>query len=148
MAYRLFDSHYLSQSWIIINRIVRNKLQWNFVQNTKSPFTIMHLKLLSVKWRPFCPGENELKRTSRRSWQHQDDLHTFQHTDLIRNRLPGTNNTWVWRARKRPSVLYHRIPRAYVIVYISLHITMIVICMYYVVVRFSSFGLYSCFKCA
>ena len=28
-------SHYLNQCWVIVNWILRNKLQWNFNQNTK-----------------------------------------------------------------------------------------------------------------
>ena len=36
MACRLFGpSHYLNQCWLIVNRTLRNKLQWNSNQNTK-----------------------------------------------------------------------------------------------------------------
>ena len=35
---------------------LRKKLQWNFNKKKTFSFTIMHLKLLSMKWRPFCPG--------------------------------------------------------------------------------------------
>ena len=39
-----------------VNWNLRNKLQWNFEQNTVS-FAKMHLKMPSAKWRPFCPGK-------------------------------------------------------------------------------------------
>ena len=45
---------YLNKCWDIFNWTLRKKLQWNF--NKK-----MHLKILSVKWRPFCPGGGELR---------------------------------------------------------------------------------------
>ena len=53
-------SHYLNQCWVIVNWTLRNKVQINFNQNTKLSFTKMHLKISSVKWRPFCPGGDEL----------------------------------------------------------------------------------------
>ena len=53
-------SHYLDQ-WCSIVNSFRNKLQWNFNQNAIFfSFTKMHLKISSVKWRPFCPGKDEL----------------------------------------------------------------------------------------
>ena len=57
MACRLFGaSHYLNQCSIIINWILRHKLQWNFNQNTKFFFHKNTSKISSAKWRPFCPG--------------------------------------------------------------------------------------------
>ena len=53
-------SHYLNQCWVIVNWTLKNKLQWNFNKNTKLSFTKMHLKLSSAKWRPSCPGGDEL----------------------------------------------------------------------------------------
>ena len=59
MACRLIGaSHYLNQCWIAVNWTLRNKLRWGFNQNTKTSIMKMHLKL--VKWRPICPGRNEM----------------------------------------------------------------------------------------
>ena len=54
------SNHYLNQCWVIVNWTPRNKLQRNFSQNRKFSFMKMHFKLSSVKWRPFCPGGDEL----------------------------------------------------------------------------------------
>ena len=54
-------SHYLNQCLVIVNWNLRNKLQWNIVKNQIISFKKMHLKM-SVKWRPFCPGEEELRQ--------------------------------------------------------------------------------------
>ena len=53
-------SHHLNQYWLIVNWTLRNKYQWNFNQNTKLFIHKMHLKVLSAKCRPFCPGGDEL----------------------------------------------------------------------------------------
>ena len=45
-----------SAGLLLINWTLMVKLQWNFNQNTIFSFTKMHLKISSVKWRPFCPG--------------------------------------------------------------------------------------------
>ena len=52
-------SHYLNQCWVIVNWNLRNKLQLNFNQNTKLFIQENHLKISSVKWRPFFPGGDE-----------------------------------------------------------------------------------------
>ena len=51
---------YLNRCWRIVNRTHRNNIQWNSNQNAKLFFHIMHLKMLSTKWRSFCPGWDEL----------------------------------------------------------------------------------------
>ena len=53
-------SHYLKQCWNIVNWPLGNKLQWTFDQAHTFSFKKMHLKLSSVKWRPFCLGPNVL----------------------------------------------------------------------------------------
>ena len=54
-------SHYLNHWWVIVNWTLRNKLQWSFnIKIQIYSFTRMHLKTSSVKWRPFCPGWDEL----------------------------------------------------------------------------------------
>ena len=61
MACRLTaPSHYLNHCWLIVNWTLGNKLQRHFIQN-KISFTKIHLKMSSAKWRPFCPGGDELK---------------------------------------------------------------------------------------
>ena len=44
-------SHNLNQCWVIVNWALRNKLQWNFNQNTK---LFIHENAPHAKWRPFC----------------------------------------------------------------------------------------------
>ena len=46
----------LNQCWRIINWTLRDKRQRNSNQNT---FPKMHLKILSVKWQPFCSGRDK-----------------------------------------------------------------------------------------
>ena len=55
MACRLFRAKPLC--WFIVNWTIRNKFQWNSNQNAIFLFTKMHLRISSVKWWPFCPGE-------------------------------------------------------------------------------------------
>ena len=63
MACRLFGAKPLSKPMlVIVNWTLRNKLQWNFNQHSKSSFTKMHLKISSAKWQPFCPGGDELRK--------------------------------------------------------------------------------------
>ena len=45
----------------IVNWTIRNKFQWNFNWNSNFSFKKIWLKILSVKWQPFCPGGDELK---------------------------------------------------------------------------------------
>ena len=63
-------SHYRNQCWFIVNWTLRNKLQWNSNQNTSLNFSLMkmHLKVSSVKWRPFCPGGDELMVWCHAQW--------------------------------------------------------------------------------
>ena len=53
----------LKQCQSIINWTIGNKLQWNFNRNQYIfiPENV-YLKMLSVKWRPFCPKEDELNK--------------------------------------------------------------------------------------
>ena len=57
-------SHYLNQCWFIVNWTLRNKLQWNFIKIQNFSFRKMHLKISSVKLRPFCSGRDELRGPS------------------------------------------------------------------------------------
>ena len=49
-------SHYLDQSWYIVNWILWNKLQWNSIEILTFSSHKIHLKVLSLKWQPFCIG--------------------------------------------------------------------------------------------
>ena len=50
------------QCRLIVNLTLWNKLQWNSNQNTRLfTFMKMHLKMLSVRWQPYCSGGVELK---------------------------------------------------------------------------------------
>ena len=51
-------SHYLDQCLVNVNGTIRNKLQWNYIQNTKKKTsTKIHLKLSSAIKRTFVQGE-------------------------------------------------------------------------------------------
>ena len=57
MACRRFGAKPLSQPILFfVSWTLRNMLQWNLYQFTNFPFTKMHLKISSVKRRPFSPG--------------------------------------------------------------------------------------------
>ena len=59
MACRLFSAKWLSKP--TVNWTLMNKLQWIcFVKTVSFPLTKMHMKISSAKWRPFCPGGDEL----------------------------------------------------------------------------------------
>ena len=49
-------SNYLNQCWNIVNWTLRNKLKWNFSQNS---YLENPSKISSTKWRPFCPGGDD-----------------------------------------------------------------------------------------
>ena len=57
-------SHYLDQCWVVDNWTLRNKFQWDFNQIQNFSFIKTHLKISSGKWRPFCPGGDELNWTT------------------------------------------------------------------------------------
>ena len=79
----LAPGHCRNNRWLIVNWVnwlLRNKLWWNFNQNTKFSSTKMHLNLSSVKWWPFCLGGDELtlillnletaRSTLKKCWPH------------------------------------------------------------------------------
>ena len=51
---------YLNQCQVFVNWTLRNKSQWNFNQIPTFSLMKMHLKISSMKWRPFCLGGDEL----------------------------------------------------------------------------------------
>ena len=56
-------SHYLNQCGVIVDWTIRNKLPRNFNQNRIFFIRKIHLKMSSAKWRPFCPGGDDLIET-------------------------------------------------------------------------------------
>ena len=52
-------SYNLKQCCLIVHQTLRGRFRRN--QNTKLLMMKMHLKMASVKWRPFCPGWDELR---------------------------------------------------------------------------------------
>ena len=56
-------SHYLNQCCHIVSLTLRNIILWNFISNSEVLFKEMHLKMSSVKWRPFCLSLNVLNPT-------------------------------------------------------------------------------------
>ena len=55
-------SHYLNQSWLIVNWTLKDKLSEILIKIQNFSFLEIYLKILSAKWRPFCPGGNVLNR--------------------------------------------------------------------------------------
>ena len=53
-------SHYLNQCWNIVNSNLRTNFSEISSEIHAFPFTKMHLKMSSGKWRPFCLGLNVL----------------------------------------------------------------------------------------
>ena len=53
-------SHYQDQCWNIVERTLRNKLQWNFDRIQIFSLKKMRLKVSSSKRQPFCLGLNVL----------------------------------------------------------------------------------------
>ena len=56
---QLAPSHYLNQCWDIINRTLRNKLQWNFNQNSyifiqENAFENAVWKMAAILFQPHC----------------------------------------------------------------------------------------------
>ena len=69
-------SHYIKQCWVIVNWTLRNKLQWNFNHNRKLFIHEDASEISSAKWRPCCPGGDELTTTS----QANQCAHCMGHT--------------------------------------------------------------------
>ena len=61
MACRLFGAKPLSEPVLLCWQLM-NLISWNFIQNSKDFIKEMHLKMSSVKWRPFCLGLNVLNK--------------------------------------------------------------------------------------
>ena len=49
-------SHYLNQCWVIVNWTRGRNFSEILIKIQNIPFTKMHLKISSAKWRSFCPG--------------------------------------------------------------------------------------------
>ena len=89
LAWRLATpSHYLNQCWLIVNWILGNKLQQSSNRNTKLfiSFMKMHLQFLSAKWRPSCPGGDELTHHGLVTWPDMA-------SDILIN--TGSDNEWL-----------------------------------------------------
>ena len=72
MACRLFGAKpLLNQWWIIVNWTLRNNFKWNFIKLQNFLFAKMHLKILSAKWRPFCPRGRWVKGSTYKHPQFQ-----------------------------------------------------------------------------
>ena len=61
-------SHYVNQCWVIVNWPLRNKLQWNFNQNTNIFINKNASETTSGKWWPFSPGGDELMQLDWCRW--------------------------------------------------------------------------------
>ena len=54
-------SHYMNQYWLIVNWTFRNNLPSEIrIKIHDFSFMKIHMKISSVKWRPFCPGGDEV----------------------------------------------------------------------------------------
>ena len=54
------QNHYQNQCWNIVNKTLRNKLQWFFCRNSNIFIQENAFEMSSAKRRPFCLGLNEL----------------------------------------------------------------------------------------
>ena len=110
MACSLIGAKPLSKpSWNIVNWTLRNKLQWNSNKLQNFSYMEMHLKMSSAKWRPFCPGEDELKH----DYTHNYLCHELPSPSLINMTSPvlmASSNGNIF-SRYRPFVRgIHRSP--------------------------------------
>ena len=64
MACRLFGTKPLSNPMLDYCQL--DKLQWILIKIQKFSFTKLHLKISSMKWRPCCPGADELSMWDRK----------------------------------------------------------------------------------
>ena len=71
-------THYLNQCWNIVNWTLRNTLQWN--RNSNSHIFVLHFKILSGNWPPFCFCLNVL-RTHLQLWLCYD---TWTHSVVLK----------------------------------------------------------------
>ena len=63
MACRLFSTKPLYEPMLtLLNGTLRTNLSEILIKIKNFSFTKMNLKISSVKWRPFCPGGDELIR--------------------------------------------------------------------------------------
>ena len=58
-------NHCVNQCWLVVNRILENKLQWNanlliIIKIQQFSIKKMRLNMSSAKWQPFCLGLNVL----------------------------------------------------------------------------------------
>ena len=53
-------SHYLNQSWLIVNRNPRNNFSDVLTKISTFSCKKLYLEMSSAKWRPFYPGRNQL----------------------------------------------------------------------------------------
>ena len=73
-------SHYINQCWALSVGILGTNLREILIANQTVSFNKMHLKIPSVKWRPFCPGEDELNHVSKNGqfpWEQLPELIFF-----------------------------------------------------------------------
>ena len=55
-------SHYLNQSWLIVNRNPRNNFSDVLTEIPTFSCKKLYLEMSSAKWRPYYPGRNKLTR--------------------------------------------------------------------------------------
>ena len=103
MACRLFCAKPLSKPMLCyINWTFRNKLQWNFNQNTSHFICENASQTSSAKWWPFCPGGDELCR----------DFHhcmLLTHMAMMDGCTVAMTMTWIWQWQWQRTVTYQYI---------------------------------------
>ena len=98
-------SHYLNQYSVIVNWTIRNKLQWFFLIKCKTFHS-------SAKWRPFCPGEDELSHdwviTSYRKQRMWLFIHVLMSIIFVDEKGPLSGNVvaLLWRLKSPASRLF------------------------------------------
>ena len=63
----------------------------------------MHLKMSSAKWRPFCPGKDELRegKLSLECRQHSNDVYEHTHIMVNTHSMVSFSAKWSFRSQKR-----------------------------------------------
>ena len=93
MACQLFGAKLLSKPMLEYCQLsLRNKLKWNFNQNTKFSSMKMHLKMSSAKWQPFYPWVDELRLYDIMSILTMWDIQPMAH---VVNRVLATVFIWL-----------------------------------------------------
>ena len=95
-------SHYLNQCWVIVNWTLKNKLQWNFNQNTKLLIHENASKNFVCEMAPFLFRVNEIKMCLLPDWHR---IITGLNVDISSTKplqIYLKNKLFIWSMTHRP----------------------------------------------